>query len=52
MKDDKGQLSFSVDNILGDDNLQVYRGYQAQDQIFTQLLPQRTFKVGFSYKIK
>ena len=52
MKEDKGQLSFSVDNILGDDNLQVYRGYQAQDQIFTQLLPQRTFKVGFSYKIK
>ena len=52
MKEDKGQLSFSVDNILGDDNLQVYRGFEAQDQIFTQLLPQRTFKVGFSYKIK
>ena len=48
----KVQLSFSVDNILGDDNLQVYRGFEAQDQIFTQLLPQRTFKVGFSYKIK
>jgi TonB-dependent receptor len=52
MKDDKGQISFSVDNILADDNLQVYRGYEAQDQIFTQLIPQRTFKVGFSYKIK
>lgn len=40
MKEDKGQLSFSVDNILGDDNLQVYRGFEAQEQIFTQLLPQ------------
>ena len=49
--EDKAQLSLSVDNILGDDNLQVYRGYGAQDQIFTQLLPQRTFKVGFSYKV-
>jgi hypothetical protein len=52
LAEDKAQLSFSVDNILGDDNLQVYRGFEAQDQIFTQLLPQRTFKVGFSYKIK
>lgn len=52
LEDDKAQLSFSVDNILADDNLQVYRGFEAQDQIFTQLLPQRTFKVGFSYKIK
>jgi len=52
MKDNKGQISFSVENILGDDNLQVYRGFEAQDQIFTQLIPQRTFKVGFSYKIK
>lgn len=52
IKDDKAQLSFSVDNILADDHLQVYRNFEAQDQIFTQLLPQRTFKVGFSYKIK
>lgn len=52
LEDDKAQLSFSVDNILGDDNLQVYRGFEAQDQIFTQLLPQRIFKVGFSYQIK
>ena len=52
MKMDIAQLSFSVDNILADDNLQVYRGFQAQDQVFTQLLPQRTFSVGFSYSIK
>jgi TonB-dependent receptor len=49
---DKAQISIAVDNILADDNLQVYRGYQARDQIFTQLEPQRTFKVGFSYQIK
>jgi outer membrane receptor for ferrienterochelin and colicin len=49
---DKVQISIAVDNILADDNLQVYRGYQARDQIFTQLEPQRTFKVGFSYQIK
>jgi hypothetical protein len=52
LEEDKAQLSFSIDNILADDNLQVYRNFEAQDQVFTQLLPQRTFKVGFSYKIK
>jgi hypothetical protein len=52
LEEDKAQLSFSIDNILADDNLQVYRNFEAQDQIFTQLLPQRTFKVGFSYEIK
>lgn len=51
-EDDRSKLSFAVTNILGDDRLQVYRSFEAQDQVFTQLLPQRTFKVGYSYKIK
>ena len=51
-KEKRAKWSVGVTNILADDKLQVYRSYQAQDQIFTQLLPSRTFKVGFSYKIK
>jgi TonB-dependent receptor len=46
------KASIAATNILADDNLQVYRSYNAQDQIFTQLLPQRTFKLGFTYTIK
>jgi len=52
MKNNKAQLSLAVDNLIGDDNLQVYRGYETEDQVFTQLIPNRTVKVGFSYKIK
>ena len=51
-KEKRAKWSVGVTNILADDKLQVYRSYQAQDQIFTQLLPSRRFKVGFSYKIK
>jgi TonB-dependent receptor len=51
-KNDKMKGSLSATNILADDKLQVYRSYEAQDQIFTQLRPMRTFKVGFSYSIK
>jgi len=48
----KAKLSLAVTNLLADDNLQVYKSFQAQDQVFTQLQPQRTFKLGFSYSIK
>lgn len=50
--DDRSRLSLSVTNFLGDDRLQVYRSFEAQDQVFTQLLPQQTFQIGYSYKIK
>ena len=48
----KAKVSLAVTNLLADDNLQVYKSFQAQDQVFTQLQPQRTFKLGFSYSIK
>ncbi|PCJ65335.1 MAG: hypothetical protein COA58_10780 [Bacteroidetes bacterium] len=50
-KNDKINANLTVTNILADDKLQVYKGYQAQDQIFTQLRPMRSFKIGFGYSI-
>ena len=51
-KEKRSQLSFAVTNILNDIPVQVYRGYNAEDQIFTQRQAQRTFKIGYSLKIK
>lgn len=50
-KDNRLSASFKVNNLLNDTKEQVYGAYQAQDQIFTSLRPQRTFSLGFSYKI-
>jgi TonB-dependent receptor len=49
-KDKKWTLSLRADNILNDDIQFVFRGYGAQDQIFSDLDPRRSFSVGFSYK--
>jgi TonB-dependent receptor len=49
-KDEKMSLSFKVSNILNDDKTKVFKAYEAQDQIFSRLLPQRTFGLSFSYK--
>jgi outer membrane receptor protein involved in Fe transport len=51
-KEKRSQLSFAVTNILNDIPVRVYRGYNAEDQIFTQRQAQRTFKIGYSLKIK
>lgn len=51
-KHDNMQLSLSATNLIGDDRLQVYKSYEAQDQVFSRFLPQQTFKVGFSYNLK
>lgn len=45
-------FSFAVTNILNDIPVQVYRGFNAEDKIFSQRQLQRTFKVGYSLKIK
>lgn len=45
-------LSLSAKNLLADDRLQVYKSYEAQDQVFNRFLPMRTFSAGFSYSIK
>lgn len=51
-KGKRSQVSFAVTNILNDIPVQVYRGFNAEDQIFSQRQLQRTFKVGYSLKIK
>lgn len=43
-------ISFSVDNILNDKREQLYDSYRAEDRIFTQLAPNRTFSIGYGYK--
>jgi outer membrane receptor protein involved in Fe transport len=51
-KGKRSQISFAVTNLLNDIPVQVYRGLNAEDKIFTQRLVQRTFKIGYSLKIK
>ena len=50
-EDDRMSLSFKVSNILNDEKERVFSSYQAQDQIFSRLRPQRTFGISFSYKL-
>ena len=50
-KDDRGSLKFRVSNLLGDDVLSVYKSFQAQDQVFSRLVPGMSFSVGYSYKL-
>ena len=49
-KDDKMTLSLKVSNLLNDAKEKVFKAYEAEDQIFTRLRPQRTFGLSFSYK--
>jgi TonB-dependent receptor len=51
-KYDNMQVSLSATNLLGDDRLQVYKSFEAQDQVFSRFLPQTTIKAGFSYNLK
>ena len=50
-KDDRGSLKFRVSNLFGDDVLSVYKSFQAQDQVFSRLVPGMSFSVGYSYKL-
>lgn len=50
-KDDRGSLKFRVSNLLGDDVLSVYKSFQAQDQVFSRLVPGMSFSMGYSYKL-
>jgi hypothetical protein len=36
---------------MNDDVLSVYKSYQAEDQIFSRLVPGVSFSVGYSYKL-
>ncbi|HKK40609.1 MAG TPA: TonB-dependent receptor [Cryomorphaceae bacterium] len=48
-KDDRMNLGLNVNNILNDAREEVFQSFNAEDQIFTRLLPGRTFSVSYSY---
>jgi TonB-dependent receptor len=50
-KDKKLNMNLRADNILNDKIEFVYRSYNSQDQIFSKMLPMRSFSIGFSYKL-
>lgn len=45
------RLSFKVSNILNDDREEIFKNFNASDQIFTSRSPRTTFGFGFSYSI-
>lgn len=50
-KEDRMRLSLKASNLLNDEREQVFRGFKAEDQIFTRLRPQRVISLGFSMKL-
>lgn len=49
-KNNQYKVSFKATNLLNDIKEKVYVSYNTEDQIFSSLVPQRTFKLGFSMK--
>ncbi len=49
--DERIQAGFGIQNLLNDKREQVFKAYEAQDQIFTSLTPgtRMTFRVAFSF---
>ena len=45
----KGQVSFRVDNILGDKQEQVWANHDAEEEIFSRFSIGRTFTATFQY---
>ena len=43
-------VSLQANNILNDDKEQIFKSFNAEDQIFSRLRPQRFYSLGFSYK--
>ncbi len=48
--DNRMSLGLKVDNILDDAREEVFQSYNAEDQIFTRLLPGRTVSLSYSYQ--
>jgi TonB-dependent receptor len=48
-KEDKMNISFKGTNLLNSEKVKVFKSTDVKDQIFTRLLPQRTFSISFSY---
>ncbi len=51
-EDDKFQLGFGVDNLLGDYREMIAVSYRASEQIFQSFNPGTTVSVSFSYDLK
>lgn len=48
-KDSKWKASVTAKNILNGKRILVYKSFNAEEQIFSKLLPRREFSVGISY---
>jgi TonB-dependent receptor len=45
----KASISFNVSNILNDVREEVYKSYQAENQVFTSYSPRTAFSIGLKY---
>lgn len=43
-------LSIQANNILNDEKEQIFKSFNAENQIFSRLRPQRFYSLGFTYK--
>ena len=50
-RDYNWKVSFKVDNLLDDNRQKVFQSYQANDQIFENFNPSRTFSVSLGYRL-
>lgn len=51
-ENDQYSIGCKVSNLLNDLRQEVFSGYEAQDQIFTQLNPGTSFSLRFGYQIR
>ena len=49
-KKDQMKLSFTARNLIGDNFLQYYQSYEAENQIYRSYTEGRSFSLGFAYK--
>jgi hypothetical protein len=49
--ENRWKIDFKAQNILNDAKESVFKNFKAEDQIFSSLLPQRSFSLGLSYSL-
>ena len=49
LEDQRLKLSFSVKNLLDSNKRKVYQSFMAEDQLFENFSPRRSFSIGLSY---
>lgn len=47
-QDNRYKISFTIDNLLGDDKVKLYESFSGDTGVFEALQPQRTFSLSFS----